>query len=96
VDSSFESWASTPNVAKLSGDFNNDGRTDIALVGGANWTMAKVGGPMSLLFAATYPQRAQALVLYGSFARHPTLLSDNDLEKEIERIDRLWELANTS
>jgi len=45
---------------------------------------------MSLLFAATYPQRAQALVLYGSFARHPTLLSDNDLEREIERIDRLW------
>lgn len=42
VDSTFESWASTPNVAKLSGDFNNDGRTDIALVGGANWTMAKV------------------------------------------------------
>ena len=29
------------------------------------------GGPMSLLFAATYPQRVQALVLYGSYARHP-------------------------
>ena len=27
------------------------------------------GGAMSLLFAATYPQRARALVLYGSFAR---------------------------
>ena len=24
------------------------------------------GGPMSLLFAATYPERASALVLYGS------------------------------
>jgi class 3 adenylate cyclase len=51
---------------------------------------ASEGGPMSLLFAATYPRRAQALVLYGSFARHPTLLSDDDLNKEIERIDRLW------
>jgi len=26
-------------------------------------------GPMALLFAATYPDRAQALVLYGTFAR---------------------------
>src|SRR5215472_957163 len=29
------------------------------------------GGPMSMLFAATYPERVQALVLYGSYARHP-------------------------
>jgi pimeloyl-ACP methyl ester carboxylesterase len=27
------------------------------------------GGPMSILFAATYPERTSALVLYGSFAR---------------------------
>jgi pimeloyl-ACP methyl ester carboxylesterase len=27
------------------------------------------GGPMSVLFAATYPQRTRGLVLYGSFAR---------------------------
>src|SRR5215472_2998119 len=26
------------------------------------------GGPMSLMFAATYPERTSALVLYGSFA----------------------------
>jgi len=48
------------------------------------------GGPMSLLFAATYPQRAQALVLYGSFAWHTQFSSDEELGKEIERIDRLW------
>jgi class 3 adenylate cyclase len=29
------------------------------------------GGPMSALFAATYPQRTSALILYGSFARLP-------------------------
>jgi class 3 adenylate cyclase/pimeloyl-ACP methyl ester carboxylesterase len=29
------------------------------------------GGPMSMLFAATYPERTQALVLYGSLARFP-------------------------
>jgi class 3 adenylate cyclase len=27
------------------------------------------GGPMSILFAATYPERVRSLVLYGSFAR---------------------------
>ena len=26
------------------------------------------GGPMSILFAATYPERTRALVLYGSYA----------------------------
>src|ERR1700739_3018048 len=41
------------------------------------------GGPMSLLFAATYPQRARALVLYGSHARPKHLLSDEEINKEI-------------
>src|SRR5205085_7446798 len=48
------------------------------------------GGPMSLLFAATYPQRAKALVLYGSYARHPKLSSDDELQKDLERVDQLW------
>ena len=30
------------------------------------------GGPMSILFAATYPERVQALVLYGTTARFAT------------------------
>ena len=29
------------------------------------------GGPMSLLFAATYPERVSGLILYGSLARGP-------------------------
>jgi class 3 adenylate cyclase len=48
------------------------------------------GGPMSLLFAATYPQRATALVLYGSYARPTHLVSDEEFNKEIDLIDRLW------
>ena len=48
------------------------------------------GGAMSILFAATYPQRTRALVLYGSYARPSHLLSDEDFNKEIDRIDRLW------
>ena len=30
------------------------------------------GGPMALLFTATYPDRTRALVLYGSYACHPS------------------------
>jgi class 3 adenylate cyclase len=47
------------------------------------------GGPMSLLFAATYPERARALVLYGSYARHPTVSAEN-LPEHVELIDRSW------
>jgi class 3 adenylate cyclase len=47
------------------------------------------GGPMSLLFAASYPERAAALVLYGSFARHPTVSAEN-LPDHVDLIDRSW------
>src|SRR5580658_2769822 len=47
------------------------------------------GGPMSLLFAATYPERASALVIYGTYARHPTLTSEN-LAQHLEIINRAW------
>src|SRR5262245_22833509 len=39
------------------------GSKDAALMG------ISEGGPMSVLFAATYPQRASALILYGSIAK---------------------------
>lgn len=44
------------------------------------------GGPMSILFAATYPERVAALVLYGTFAR---LLSADDFPQGVapERMD---------
>jgi len=48
------------------------------------------GGPMCLLFAATYPQRAKALVLYGSYARPLHWVSDDEFNKNMELIDRLW------
>jgi pimeloyl-ACP methyl ester carboxylesterase len=47
------------------------------------------GGSMSLLFAATYPERVRALILYGCYARHPTLTGDL-LKQNIEFIDRAW------
>jgi class 3 adenylate cyclase len=48
------------------------------------------GGPMSLLFAATYPERATALVLYGSYARHPALTVQSHLEARLALINRAW------
>jgi class 3 adenylate cyclase len=47
------------------------------------------GGSMSLMFAATYPERVQALALYGSYARHPTLSAEN-IEQHAELIHQLW------
>jgi class 3 adenylate cyclase/dienelactone hydrolase len=47
------------------------------------------GGPMCLLFAATYPQRVRSLVLYGSFAR-ARLSAEGEFKKELEIVERLW------
>ncbi len=54
------------------------------------------GGPMSLLFAATYPERARGLVLYGSFPRilsggdYPWGFAPEQLEPIIELAERTW------
>lgn len=54
------------------------------------------GGPMSILFAATYPQRASALVLYGTYARrmwapdHPSGRTEAELQAILERMERDW------
>ncbi len=52
---------------------------------------ASEGGPMSILFAATYPQRTRALVLYGAYAHFHTWVMDRDaLEKFISGIESSW------
>jgi pimeloyl-ACP methyl ester carboxylesterase len=54
------------------------------------------GGPMSLLFAATYPERTSALVVYGSYARrawaadHPFGKTAEEMSKVIETMEREW------
>jgi class 3 adenylate cyclase len=47
------------------------------------------GGPMSLLFAASYPERVKALGIYGSFAGGSGLSSDA-LQQRIAFFDRAW------
>src|ERR1700736_3709865 len=46
------------------------------------------GSVMSVLFAATYPERVVQLVLFGGFAAAPFLL--NDVEARIARIVKAW------
>jgi DNA-binding CsgD family transcriptional regulator len=52
---------------------------------------ASEGGPMSLLFAATYPERTRALILYGAYAHFHTWVMDKDsLEQFIAGIENGW------
>jgi class 3 adenylate cyclase len=49
------------------------------------------GAAMSMLFAATYPERTAALVLYGAFAQAPSAKrSDDEFEMILEEVDRNW------
>lgn len=54
------------------------------------------GGPMCILFAATYPERISALVIYGSWAKgsrsadYPWVLYQEQYERWIAEIPRTW------
>ncbi len=47
------------------------------------------GGPLATLFAATYPERSRALVLYGSFARSSWITAER-LETYLKYVDLAW------
>jgi pimeloyl-ACP methyl ester carboxylesterase len=54
------------------------------------------GGPMSVLFAASHPERTRALVLYGSFPRitstegYPWGFAPEQVEPLLARAERSW------
>src|SRR5712672_4469346 len=54
------------------------------------------GGPMSLLYAATYPERTSALILYGSYAKrswapdYPLGWNDEQWQRFLENIEHNW------
>ena len=60
------------------------------------------GGPMSMMFAATYPARTTALVLYGTFARllrapdYPIGMPPESLETFLEMIEQDWGTGSLS
>jgi class 3 adenylate cyclase/alpha-beta hydrolase superfamily lysophospholipase len=47
------------------------------------------GGPLAILFAATYPERCQGLVLYGTFARS-SWLTDEVLKAYVDYTEKAW------
>ena len=52
---------------------------------------ASEGGPMSMLFAATYPGRTLALILYGSYAHfHTWVMAPDKLEAFVASADLHW------
>ena len=49
------------------------------------------GGPMAAMFAATYPERTRALVLYGSFAEFSSWVPTPERLRAVEDyIDQAW------
>jgi pimeloyl-ACP methyl ester carboxylesterase len=60
------------------------------------------GGPMSILFAATYPERTRSLVLYGAFATDreqatpPSEPSPEEVHAEVERLRQVWGTTGSS
>jgi pimeloyl-ACP methyl ester carboxylesterase len=54
------------------------------------------GGPMSILFAATYPRRTRALVLFGTYAATWSQgLTDEDVARQVEDIVSRWGEGST-
>ena len=53
-------------------------------------------GPMSIVFAATYPQRTSALILYGSYARiawapdHVWGRTDEQIAARLKEYEEKW------
>jgi pimeloyl-ACP methyl ester carboxylesterase len=59
----------------------------------ALWGMSE-GGPLAALFAATYPDRCRALVLYGAFARFSSWIpTDEAFAALLQYIDQGWGAA---
>jgi len=57
---------------------------------------ASEGGAMSMLFAATYPDRTRALVLYGAFGHFFSWVTPPDqLEAFLERLEKNWGTGET-
>jgi pimeloyl-ACP methyl ester carboxylesterase/DNA-binding NarL/FixJ family response regulator len=64
---------------------------DAAGSGRATLLGASEGAPMSILFAATYPERTRALLLYGGYAHfHTWVMGPEALAKFISSAENTW------
>ena len=54
------------------------------------------GGPLTAMFAASYPDRCRALVLYGSFARFTSRFATEEaLSEFFKYVDQAWGTGGT-
>jgi pimeloyl-ACP methyl ester carboxylesterase/DNA-binding CsgD family transcriptional regulator len=57
---------------------------------------ASEGSPMAILFAATYPHRTRALILYGAYAHfHTWVLSSEQIEAFVAAAENNWGTGST-
>ena len=64
---------------------------DAAGSGRAALLGASEGAPMAILFAATYPERTRALVLYGGYAHfHTWVMGSNALAEFMHGAETSW------
>jgi len=76
----------------------DDVRAVMDTVGSAEAALLGIseGGPMCLLFAATYPERTRAVIMIGSYARrmwapdHPWATHEEEHEAFLEEVARDW------
>ncbi|MBK5232524.1 MAG: hypothetical protein JJE13_06050 [Thermoleophilia bacterium] len=54
------------------------------------------GGPMSILFAATYPERTEGLIIYGSFPNGTPLASSSEITRITANFLRHWGEGHTA
>ena len=87
----------TPTIATLE-ERMDDVRAVMSAVGSEKAALCGLseGGPMALLFSATYPEKTSALILYGTFAKftkgddYPWALRPDQVEEVERRIEREW------
>jgi class 3 adenylate cyclase/esterase/lipase len=48
------------------------------------------GGAMSLMFAATYPERTSALIVCGSYASYQAMRNPEEFERRIRHLEEHW------
>jgi class 3 adenylate cyclase len=71
----------------------DDVRAVMDAVGSERATLLGIseGGAMSMLFAATYPERTQSLILYGTYAHfHTWVLPPERFEPFLDKIEQSW------
>jgi hypothetical protein len=69
-DATFAGWAAQPGATPVTGDFDGDGRTDIALAGGIGWTSVPVAFTNG---DGSFHVTNKKIYYFGGWANHTTV-----------------------